>query len=547
MAEAIGFVASVLQLAGTGLKLSQALYQYADSVATADRRIKDVAKEIKLTSFVIEELGGIFKQDDTLSLISKSAVATANETLDECSKMFEEIEVTLNKSKKGKMGRLMLPFREPKMELLRSHIDKLKSTLQLLMQVLMYAYQVSSKKLDREAEARQREEIRQLLENKKNTTKRYEESLQRFKTSDSNAELEDDDISFDDSGSVSTLVAKSIGSTITPDSLAECAQHVRTLLESINRLQQALASASVGDDHSDDHQMAIGSYFAARSHLDSILLGSSNMGNKNVTLKTEKHTKIEARIPRAKPKSCLFEQKKESVVVIETGAGKMVAETPQQEKKPVRVQGTKRPNEDITYVQRPKSPLPAVSGSLFGSSKPNEDTAYVQRPEGPRHAVSDSLFGSSKPNTKGDDHLRYGTSPFSCLPDHLRQTQSFSFGSGLGYSYHSSTSQKPSEKVEISVPVSRSPAYAPVLSSPAYSPALSSPAQAPILPQSPSVPKFAPAPISPLEQVHVEVYEPLLVKGDRERDEIANSPAETASQSNDEVDDLLKEWTTCFA
>ena len=63
MAEIIGLVASVVQLADAGLKLSSALYQYADGVATADRRIKNIANEVKLTSFVIQELGGIFEQN----------------------------------------------------------------------------------------------------------------------------------------------------------------------------------------------------------------------------------------------------------------------------------------------------------------------------------------------------------------------------------------------------------------------------------------------------------------------------------------------------
>jgi hypothetical protein len=49
MAETIGLIASVVQVAGAGLKLSHTLYQYADGVATADRRIKDIAKEIELT------------------------------------------------------------------------------------------------------------------------------------------------------------------------------------------------------------------------------------------------------------------------------------------------------------------------------------------------------------------------------------------------------------------------------------------------------------------------------------------------------------------
>ena len=123
-------------------------------MATADRRIKDIAKEMKLTSSSIYELGDIFSQDETTSLISKKAVKTANETMRECSVVFAEIDATLAKSRKGKVGRLMLPFRDNKIELLRNHVNKLKDTLRLLMQVLTHAHLVSSKKLDREAEAR---------------------------------------------------------------------------------------------------------------------------------------------------------------------------------------------------------------------------------------------------------------------------------------------------------------------------------------------------------------------------------------------------------
>ena len=274
MAETLGLVASVVQLAGAGLKLSQALYQYADSVATADRRIRDIAKEIKLTSFVIEELGRVFKQDDTSGLISKSAVETANETLKECSAVFEEIETTLNKSKKGKMGRLMLPFRENKIELLRNHIDKLKSTLQLLMQLLTYAYQVTSNQLDREAEARQREEIKQLDEKQKSSTKKYEELLRSISNSDTNTLVDEDEHQQDD-GSGSNMTTWSVGSTVTPKSLAECMNHIKALMGNIEQLQQAMAKQDGSDDHSEHHQRALSSYFVTRSYLDNVLLGGS--------------------------------------------------------------------------------------------------------------------------------------------------------------------------------------------------------------------------------------------------------------------------------
>lgn len=280
MAEIIGLVASVVQLADAGLKLSSALYQYADGVATADRRIKNIANEVKLTSFVIQELGGIFEQNKTANLISGNAIITAKETIKECDTVFTEIKVIVDKTKSGKMGRFMLPFRDNKIELLRSQIDKLKSTLQLLMQVLIFAQQVSSNKLSYEAEAEQRKEIIQLRKIAKEAAEKYEKSRRSFSISDDGTAVNDDERSLQEGdGFVSPSdlfkAASSISSAINPETLATCVNHVRNLLVDIETLQLALAREVDGDDHSDHHQKAIGSYFIARSHLDSVLLGNS--------------------------------------------------------------------------------------------------------------------------------------------------------------------------------------------------------------------------------------------------------------------------------
>jgi hypothetical protein len=298
MAEVIGLVASVVQLAGAGLALSKTLYEYADGVATADRRIKDIANEVKLTSFVIQELGTIFEKDETANLISENAVWTANETIKECFAVFTELELKINKGKTGKMGRLMLPFRDNKIELLRSQIDKLKSTLELLMQVLIHAHQVSTDKYNREAEAKHREEIKQLLENKKQATKKYEESLRNLSISDGSTAVDDGERSLQDehkarSSSDPFNAASVIGSTVNPETLATCVNHVRSLLADIETLQLALAKKIDGEDHSDHHQKAIGTYFVARSHLDSVLLGSSqtNVAGKQ-TLQSTSRTSI---------------------------------------------------------------------------------------------------------------------------------------------------------------------------------------------------------------------------------------------------------------
>jgi hypothetical protein len=227
---------------------------------------------------VVQELGDVFKNDETRTLMKKNAVKTANETLANISAVFTEIDGLLKKSKKNAFGRLMLPFRDAKIELLRSHIDKLKSTLQLLLQVLIHAHQVAANKLDREAEAAHKAQIQELIDLKKKSTEKYEESLKNFSfSSDETLPVGEDEPEMDQTDSVRSLAmaTATIGSTINPKTLETCVQHVRTLLNSIESLHHALTNAAEGDDHSEHHQTLIGSYFCARGHLDSVLFSGS--------------------------------------------------------------------------------------------------------------------------------------------------------------------------------------------------------------------------------------------------------------------------------
>jgi hypothetical protein len=232
--------------------------------------------------------------------MSKNAIKTANETMKECSTVFAEIDATLKKSKKNTLGRLMLPFRDNKIELLRTHIDKLKSTLLLLMQVLSHAHQIASKKLDRDTEAKQKAQIQELIELKKQSAKKYEDSLRNLSISDEGTLSDYDDPVLDkmepgnDSALELTFAASSIGSSINPKTLETCVQHIRTLLEDIETLQQALTSQVDGSDHSEHHQSLIGSYLRARGHLDSVLFkGSSGQGASTTSINLTKGDSID--------------------------------------------------------------------------------------------------------------------------------------------------------------------------------------------------------------------------------------------------------------
>lgn len=144
MAEVVALVASVVALAGTGLKLSISLYTFAETVASADRSISHVAKDISLTSAVLTELSESLRDDKRSGVASSNAVRTADEIVHECSEVFNEVKAALEKATgkgKGKisLGKFKWPFLRPKMELLQSNLERLKSTLTLMLHVLSYA------------------------------------------------------------------------------------------------------------------------------------------------------------------------------------------------------------------------------------------------------------------------------------------------------------------------------------------------------------------------------------------------------------------------
>lgn len=164
MAEAIaalGVVASVAQLADYGFKLSVKLFTFSEAVYSADKSIKNMSDDVSLTSAVLKELSEILKADSS-TYVSHGAIDAAQQTVTECLAIFDELDKALEKSL-GNLGaadrdgrkrvnkgaatleRWKWPFKQTKMELLRTNLDRLKASLTLMLQVLSYARDLSAR------------------------------------------------------------------------------------------------------------------------------------------------------------------------------------------------------------------------------------------------------------------------------------------------------------------------------------------------------------------------------------------------------------------
>ncbi|KAK4690762.1 hypothetical protein P7C71_g6103, partial [Lecanoromycetidae sp. Uapishka_2] len=96
MAE-LGIIASIIQIADVGLRLSIKLYTFGEIVASADRSVISISKDVSLTSSVLKELGQILDKDGKSHILSKNAVDTADAVVKECLEVFEEMETILVK------------------------------------------------------------------------------------------------------------------------------------------------------------------------------------------------------------------------------------------------------------------------------------------------------------------------------------------------------------------------------------------------------------------------------------------------------------------
>lgn len=145
--EAIGIVASVVQIADIGCRLSVKLCTFGHKIKHADQNISNISNDVALTCNVLRELGDNFKKDEQTKLCNNNAIAAAEKVIAECKKVFTDLESALDgDSGKGVLKRLGRGIKfslvEPQIELLRSNLERLKSTLLLMLNVIIYAEQL---------------------------------------------------------------------------------------------------------------------------------------------------------------------------------------------------------------------------------------------------------------------------------------------------------------------------------------------------------------------------------------------------------------------
>lgn len=148
--EVIGVVASIAQIAEIGIRLSVKLCSFYRQVKDANQSMQSLSSEVSLTCAILQELGTTLQKDDQAKVCSEQAFKTAQEVLDECTAVFKRIDEAIEKenSVAGKnrfqrgARKLTIAFLGSDLELLKSNLERLKSTMLLMLNVIMYAGQL---------------------------------------------------------------------------------------------------------------------------------------------------------------------------------------------------------------------------------------------------------------------------------------------------------------------------------------------------------------------------------------------------------------------
>ncbi|CAG7983871.1 unnamed protein product [Penicillium nalgiovense] len=159
--EIIGVAASIIQVADLGTSLSVKLFSFYRRVKNANETIQLLSNEVALISAILRELGESLKGQEASKLCSDEAFQTLKCVLQQCRDVLRQIEkvVCMNEqSGKSRLqqvsGKFKLVLLEPSLDPLKTDLERLKSTMLLLLNVIMFAGKVRTHDIPNDQEQR---------------------------------------------------------------------------------------------------------------------------------------------------------------------------------------------------------------------------------------------------------------------------------------------------------------------------------------------------------------------------------------------------------
>ncbi|KAK5703598.1 hypothetical protein LTR17_021967 [Elasticomyces elasticus] len=198
MADPLSIAAGAIQTADAGFKLYGALSQYIRDYVDANKHVSRIADEVRTTSWALQQLGELLKEDDDIKLCRPEAIVETDAALTGCRKAFEEVDEILKEFlppssvagdaylTRGISRRWKWPLKKAKAQLLLAQLERLKTTILLVFKVLSYASKLASRPLRNDVELMDEKTQLHFLLKAKNEAVKTEARLLAVETGKSN-------------------------------------------------------------------------------------------------------------------------------------------------------------------------------------------------------------------------------------------------------------------------------------------------------------------------------------------------------------------------
>ena len=155
--DGISVAASILAIAGAGIKISVELITFATRVDTASDRIAAIGNDVSVTAGVLQQLGELLREKPSRTegtLFSEGGLRTTQTSADICGKVFKDLEEAVVAAswqlrsnvrrpfgivKLSNLEKVKWPFLQAKIDDLRADLREAKGTLMLMLQVVTLA------------------------------------------------------------------------------------------------------------------------------------------------------------------------------------------------------------------------------------------------------------------------------------------------------------------------------------------------------------------------------------------------------------------------
>jgi hypothetical protein len=144
----LGVASTVSDISDLAAKCSVRLFALSRRLKDASKPVESLSKDIAATGAVLHQLGYQLKRGEDLQVGSSTLVTSVDDLVEECSDIFDSIDKALNGDNTGSKAILGLQHYvhfnslEPQLRLLEMNLERLKTPLALMLNVLIYAEQL---------------------------------------------------------------------------------------------------------------------------------------------------------------------------------------------------------------------------------------------------------------------------------------------------------------------------------------------------------------------------------------------------------------------